>query len=240
MPGATLTHASRRSRPSTNGQGGVHSSTWNVRPRPPRRAGSANATSKGDGVDAWSRRPRGRHRRAPGRRGWPAPPPTRTGSRSTPAAVIPARANASRSPPIPQPRSTAERVSAAWSRPARWVATLSRVACSRPSGVKYMRAARSPNFATARRRSSAWVRAAATRSADVERRSRAWTASSSCVGVRGRLDGPGEHGLALVGQQPPEGVEVHARQSGSHRAGLPAHPGTRTGGVLTSALALST
>ena len=80
---------------------------------------------------------------------------------------------------MPQPRSIAVCVTAAWSRPARWVPTLSRVACSRPSWVKYMRAARSPNFGTARRRSSAWVSAAATRSAAVVRRSSAWTASSS-------------------------------------------------------------
>ena len=48
---------------------------------------------------------------------------TRTGSRSTPAQVIPARENASRSPPMPQPRSMTDTLAAAFSRAARWVET---------------------------------------------------------------------------------------------------------------------
>ena len=104
---------------------------------------------------------------------------TRTGSRSTPAVVIPARANATRSPPMPQPRSMTLWVTAACNRPARWVATECLVACSSPSWVKYIRSASSPNFGTARRRRSACPIAVATRSAVVVRRSWAWTASSS-------------------------------------------------------------
>ena len=37
--------------------------------------------------------------------------------------------------------------------------------------------------------------------------------------VCGLLDGPGQHGLAVVGQQPAEGVEVHTTQSGSRGNG---------------------
>ena len=58
MPGATLTQRRRRRQQvdSTNDHGGVQSSTSKARPRPVRRAGSAKATSKPAGVDAWSRR----------------------------------------------------------------------------------------------------------------------------------------------------------------------------------------
>ena len=178
MPGATLTQASRRSRPSTNGHGGVQSSTSKVRPRPVLRAGSANATSKGPvsiavasaTITAPARPSAARLASATA---------TRSGSRSTPAQMMPARAVAIRSPPMPQPRSTTVRVEAAVSRAARWAATGRRVACSRPSGVKYIRAASSPNFSSALRRSVTWVRAAATWAGSDVRRSSVWARSGS-------------------------------------------------------------
>ncbi|WP_447643456.1 hypothetical protein [Nocardioides zeae] len=65
---------------------------------------------------------------------------------------------------MPQPRSTTEDGWAAASRAARWSATVRRVACSSPSGVKNIRSASSPNLATPRTRRPTWVRAAAERS----------------------------------------------------------------------------
>ena len=137
MPGATLTQASPRSTCSTKVHGGVHASTSKVRPAPVRRAGSANTAANAvvSSVVASA--------------SFTAPPSpsaprlarataTRSGSRSTPAAVIPAREKAIRSPPMPQPRSTSDAGEAAAMRPARWSATGSRVACSRPSRVKYI------------------------------------------------------------------------------------------------------
>ncbi len=164
MPGATLTTAARSSRDRTNDHGGVQSSTRKVRPRPLRRAGSAKATANPDrsivvASDTST---------APGRPSasrFAEAIATRTGSRSTPAAVRPARANASRSPPMLQPRSITLAGCAAASRAARWVATRLRVACSSASGVKYMRAPSSPNFPSALCRSWTCVSAAAARSA---------------------------------------------------------------------------
>ena len=62
----------------------------------------------------------------------------------------------------------------------------SRVACSSPSGVKYIRAARSPNLATARRRSAAWVRAAATCAGSAPRRTRRVAAQRGVGRAAGR------------------------------------------------------
>ena len=170
IPGATLTSARRRSRSRTHGHGGVQPSTSKTRPRPPRRAGSAKAAPKPLGSTVVA---------SPT---WTAPASpraarlaraiaTRTGSWSTPAATRPAREKASRSPPMPQPRSmTLPSGIAAASRAARWSATRDRVACSSASGVKNIRGAASPNFATARSRSRAWVVAAAAFSASGSRR----------------------------------------------------------------------
>ncbi len=74
---------------------------------------------------------------------------------------------------MPQPRSTTVEAPNAVSRAARWEATESRVACSSPSGVKYIDAARSPNFSTARVRRSAWVSATASSSDGVPEQARA-------------------------------------------------------------------
>ena len=214
MPGATLTQASRRSRPSTNGHGGVQSSTSKVRPRPVLRAGSANATSKGPvsiavasaTITAPARPSAARLASATA---------TRSGSRSTPAQMMPARAVAIRSPPMPQPRSTTVRVEAAVSRAARWAATGRRVACSRPSGVKYIRAASVAELL---------LRPAAQRdlgegSGDVGRLRRTPQLGLGAQRVLGGLGGPGEQVLAVVGQQPPEGVEVHRASLAAARRG---------------------
>ncbi len=139
-----------------------------------RRAGSAYAASKGltstvvaSATETAPGRPRAaRFARATS---------TRTGSTSIPALVIPARANATRSPPIPQPRSITDPAEAADRRAARWAATVARVACSSPSGVKYIRAASSPSFAAALRRSVTCASAAAT-----------WAARSSVDPVAAR------------------------------------------------------
>ena len=59
---------------------------------------------------------------------------------------------------MPQPRSTSCRRAAARSRAARWSATASRVACSSPSGVKYIRARQVAELRHAPgARSCAWV-----------------------------------------------------------------------------------
>ena len=102
----------------------------------------------------------------------------------------------------------------------------SRVACSRPSGVKYIRAASSPNFGAARRRSSTWVSAAATCAGAAVRRSAVWARQR----VAGRLGGPRQQLLAVVGQQPAERVEVHAGSCQSPRPG---------GGVVTASQPLT-
>ena len=91
MPGATFTQESRPRSVCTKHHGGVQSSTSKLRPRADRRAGSAKATSKGEvstmvasaTVTAPPRPSASRLATATA---------TRTGSRSTPAQVIPARA----------------------------------------------------------------------------------------------------------------------------------------------------
>ncbi len=95
---------------------------------------------------------------------------------------MPARARARASPPMPPHRSARRRTPSAWKRAARWAATEARVDCSTPFGVKYIRAASSPNFRAARWRRRAWVSAAETRGAGWVRRSLVAAASSS-VGV---------------------------------------------------------
>ena len=86
------------------------------------------------------------------------------------------------SAPIPQPRSATRRTPA-WTYRLAWTAeTLSRVACSRPSWVKSMCWANSPNLAAAAVRSRDWVMAAEISSgANPSARSReiCWRASSS-------------------------------------------------------------
>ena len=62
-------------------------------------------------------------------------------------------------------------------------------------------------MARALTRSVAWVSAAATCAGSAVRRSRVWVASESSP--RLELGGRGEQLLSVVGQQPPEGVEVH-------------------------------
>ena len=113
---------------------------------------------------------------------------------------------------MPHPRSTTDDASNARTRAARCVATDSRVACSSPSGVKYIRAARSPNLVTAARRSAAWESATASRSGAVPgvvRRSDSCAASGSSVERVAQRDGRRQDLLAVVGQQPAERVEVH-------------------------------
>ena len=104
---------------------------------------------------------------------------------------------------MPQPRSIRDAAEAACSRPARCVATGSRVACSRPSGVKYIRAARSPNLARPAGAASTWVRATATCAAVARRRSAVWTASSSsasaAAAVVGRQQLPARRRSAATG-----------------------------------------
>ena len=164
MPGATLTTARRVSSRATNGHGGVQPSASKTRPRAPRRAGSAKTApnpSRSMVVPSATCTAPAR----PSAARLASATATRTGSRSTPATVSPARENATRSPPMPQPRSMTLDGWAAASRAARCAATRGRVACSSASGVKYIRTASSPNLATARARSWTWVSAAAARSA---------------------------------------------------------------------------
>ncbi|CAA9342450.1 MAG: hypothetical protein AVDCRST_MAG34-1026, partial [uncultured Nocardioidaceae bacterium] len=108
----------------------------------------------------------------------------RTGSRSTPATTTPARASATRSPPMPQPRSRTDVAPVNEIRAARCAATSARVDCSRPSAVKYIRCASSPNLARAAARRVACAIAAAARSGATARRSsspaRIGSTSSAC------------------------------------------------------------
>ena len=220
MPGAVLTQASPASSDSTNDHGGVQVSSENVRPRPVRRAGSTNATSNGRmSTSSASATPTAPG--SPSASRFAVATATRTGSRSTPAAVSPARAKATRSPPMPQPRSTTVEAPNAVSRAARWEATESRVACSSPSGVKYIDAARSPNFGTARARRSAWVSATASRSGGVPgavrasaSRARSGSGSSSATALASTP-------LAVLGQQPRHRLDVHGPPS--HRPTLALH-----------------
>ncbi len=181
MPGATFTHESRREQRLDERPGRASS-------RRPGRC--ARRRCVGPGRRTRRRTVRCRRRRVgdadraaetEARRGWPRRPRPGRGSRSTPTQVMPASAMAIRSPPMPQPRSTRVVVPNAVSRPARCRATGSRVACSRPSGVKYIRAALGPSLASARRRSSTWVSAAATCSAVAVRRSAVCTANAVTV-----------------------------------------------------------
>ena len=102
-----------------------------------------------------------------------------TGSASIPVTAIPTAAKARASAPSPHPTSTTSCTPAWQNRPARQAATDARVACSNPSGVKNIRPAASPNFATARRRNDACVNAAAARSGGHSRRTASAAASSS-------------------------------------------------------------
>ena len=105
---------------------------------------------------------------------------------------------------MPQPRSIRVVASKAASREARCSATVARVACSSPSGVKYIRAAEAPNFGSARRRLDLG-----------EGRGdllRVGGPAQLSLGVQlVALDGsgPGEQVLTVVRQQPPECLEVH-------------------------------
>ena len=106
---------------------------------------------------------------------------------------------------MPQPRSTTVEAPNAVRRAARCEATESRVACSRPSGVKYIDAASSPNFGTARSRSSA---GSARRRAGPGGVSGAETGQCIVGAQRVRLvegDGEREHVLAVPGLQPRHG-----------------------------------
>jgi hypothetical protein len=80
---------------------------------------------------------------------------------------------------MPQHRSATERTPSSWKRRARYAATLARVDCSTPFGVKYIRpASAAPNFTTARCRNRACPSAADTSPTGYSRRSRVATASS--------------------------------------------------------------
>ena len=98
-------------------------------------------------------------------------------------------------------------------RAARCVATRARVACSRPSGVKYIRAASSPSFAhgphpqvdLGQRRCRVGRVEARCRDAGRWR-----SAPVSPAWSTYRCGGPDQQRLAGLGEQPAEGVEVHA------------------------------
>ena len=76
-----------------------------------------------------------------------------------------------------------------------------------PSGVKYIRSASSPNLSRASARSWAWVIAAATlRRLAPYAAAAVWVASESSPASTAAR----EQSLPVVGQQPAEGVEVHA------------------------------
>ena len=179
MPGATFTHAVRPNNPLTNDHGGVYAARSKTRRPPDRRAGSANTTSyavRSVAVASAVTTSPGRPRAARLARAAAAV----AGSCSIPVTRSPARAAATRSPPIPQPRSTTEAAGSSRAiRAARWSATWVRVACSRPSGVKNIRAASAPNLAVARCRRAAWVSVAATTSASYRLRSAAVSLSSA-------------------------------------------------------------
>ena len=107
---------------------------------------------------------------------------------------------------MPQPRSISVLVSKATSRAARCAATRARVACSSPSGVKYIRS-----------RVGAELRGRPLAQADLGqgggdvlggRRTPQLLLGVELVGPRER-GGPLQQVLAVVGQQPPEGFEVH-------------------------------
>ena len=223
MPGATLTTARRARSRATNGHGGVQPSASKTRPRAPRRAGSANTAPKPSRSmvvpSATCTAPA-----RPSAARLASATATRTGSRSTPATVSPARENAIRSPPMPQPRSMTLDGWAAASRAARCAATRGRVACSRASGVKYIRTASSPNFATARVRSWTWVSAAAARSASGSMRRTAAAA---------RTGSPSASAYAWVARSSsrwPASVSSQRKESRSTPAILPA-PSSRADGA---------
>ena len=139
MPGATLTQASRRSRPSTNDHGGcpVVGATRCGRGPTGGRVGERDV--EGGGVDRGRVGHRHRARGARGRRGWLRRPPPGAGRGRRPRR---SRRRPRRPPGRRRSRSRG-RSASRWTRPAsraaRCRATGSRVACSRPSGVKYIR-----------------------------------------------------------------------------------------------------
>ena len=165
---------------------------------------------------------------------------TRTGSRSTPAAVSPAarerhQVAADAAAQVDHRRG---RPRPGAGRPGGWPRA--------PGGLleavgrEVHPAGQVPNFGTARRRSSAWVSAAATRSA--RRRAPQLGLDRQLVVLRRRS--PRRPGRARPG---PRRSAATGRRRGPRQAVLAAtgadsraHPGTHPGGVLTSALALST
>ena len=134
---------------------------------------------------------------------------------------------------MPQPRSTTVEAPNAVSRAARWEATESRVACSRPSGVKYIDAASSPNFVDG---PLAQVGLGQRDREPVRRRTGRGAGQCDAGAQRVRLvegDGEREHVLAVLGLQPRHGVDVHDYPLPRTRAGTPLLR------VLVSVLALS-
>ena len=162
MPGATFTAAYRALRGGVDGPG--QRRRVRLRVEDPAPAAAAGRVDERRASKPRACRSRRRPRSAP-RSGRPGPARRRSraataqvsGSRSTASTSMPARARAIASPPMPQHRSASRRTPSASKRCARHSATCVRVACSTPSGVKYIRcASAAPNFATARCRSRAW------------------------------------------------------------------------------------
>ena len=198
-----MTQESRRSSSSMNGQGGVQPSTSKARPR----AGAAGGVGERDGERAGvhGRRVPDHHRageveRVEVRLALPRPGP----GRGRPGAGDPRPREGHQVAADPTAQVDDGLGRGRVSRAARCVATGSRVACSRPSGVKYIRDASSPNLSSALRRSSTWVSAAATCSGEAVRR-RAVCAASS---ITGRSSKAGQQPLPVVGEQPPERLEI--------------------------------
>ena len=116
---------------------------------------------------------------------------------------------------MPQPRSTTDGASKACTRAARCRATGSRVACSSPSGVKYIRRGQ---VAELRDRGPAQRglgqrdgELRADRPSGAVRRSESCAASGSSSTAAPSATASASSCLAVVGQQPGEGVEVHRR-----------------------------
>ena len=160
-------------------------------------------------------------------------PPARGPGRSRPPRGLLARTRAGHRRCCSPRSTTLPPGIAAASRAARWSATRVRVACSSASGVKNISGAASPNFATALRRSCAWVVAAAAFSGSGSRRrtSLATRTGSPAWSARRAPRGPG-------GARPRGSAASPASRSPLGHPVIPS-ASTRLGRVLASVLALS-
>ncbi len=136
---------------------------------------------------------------------------------SVASTLRPTPANARESAPIPHVRSATRVTPAATYRRAWCAATVRRVACSNPPGVKSMPSAKDTNFACARARSRDWVSAAATSSGSTpSRRSRSESAIVRPSSYGGSADSRAHpSGLSsLVSPAASMGRSCHAVTSG--------------------------